>query len=152
MSDADLYPLIEEILSVSREMVLATTNGNSPWATTLVYGHDQDFHLYWVSFEKSRHTIELLKNPQVAAVVNKQPTGADEDKGLQIAGRAQKLSQERILSVAREFYAKRGKDVPNTQEELENLPSDMSWYELIPEKIYVYYGPLFGFKRQEYNP
>ena len=150
-SEPDLYPLIEEVLANSREMVLATTNNDTPWASALVYGHDKDFHLYWVSFDKSRHTLEVLKNPKVAAVINRQPTGGDQDKGLQIEGRAQKLEENRILSVAREFYAKRGKDVPNTLEELEKLPADMSWYELVPEKIHIYYGPLFGFKRQEYT-
>ncbi len=150
-SDSDLVPLIEEILDNSREMVLATANGGAPWAATLVYGHDKDYHLYWISFDKSRHTQQILNNSKVAAVINIQPTGGGQDKGLQIEGTAQKLDDNRILSVAREFYAKRGKDVPKSEEELAKLPDDMSWYELTPEKIYVYYGPLYGFDRQEYT-
>ena len=150
----NLRPLIEEILRDSREMVLATASEKGPWVTTLVFGHDADFNLYWMSQESVRHSQEIVKNPKVAAVVNKQPTGQGQDKGLQIEGNAAKLTKEEEIGAAREFFAKRGGNLPlpKTPEEAEPISPGSSWYVLKPAKIYVYYGPLFDYDRKEFIP
>ena len=44
--DVDLSKLIDEILRDSREMVLATSVNNIPWASVLVFGHDDKYNLY----------------------------------------------------------------------------------------------------------
>jgi len=153
VQDVNLRELIEEILRDTREMVLATASEKGPWVTTLVFGHDQNLNLYWISYEVSRHTKELDKNPQVAAVVNKQPTGGGNDKGLQVEGKAFSLKEEEILPAAREYFAKRGTPhMPTTLEEANELAEGRSWFVLRPTKIYVYYGPLFGYDRKEYTP
>ncbi|MBI2012566.1 pyridoxamine 5'-phosphate oxidase family protein [Candidatus Curtissbacteria bacterium] len=145
-AEVDLRSLIEEILRDSREMILATSNGSNPWATTLVFGHDEDFNLYWMSPDDTRHSRELAKNPQVAAAINKQPTG-ENAKGLQIEGNGYKLEKEEEIGAAREFFVKRGGDLPlpKTPQEAEPISPGSSWYVLKPSKIYVYYGPLFGY-------
>lgn len=150
--EIELEELIQEILRDTREMVLATANGNTPWVSTLVFGHDDNFNLYWMSKEDTRHGDELAKNPKVAAVVNKQPT--DEDaKGLQIEGNAYKLETAEEIGAAREFFAKRGGNLPLpvTPTEAEPISPDSSWYVLKPTKIYVFYGPLFGYEKKEYT-
>ena len=153
MNQVDLRNLIEEILRDSREMVLATCQGNKPWAATLVFGHDQNLNLYWVSDEDVRHSQELTKNHQVAVVINKPYEGEDKDKGLQIEGKALRLPQEEILGAAREYFAKRGTPhMPKTFEEVNTLTKGRSWFVLKPTKIYVYYGSLFGYERKEYTP
>lgn len=149
----DLRQLIEEILRDSREMVLATVSARGPWAATLVFGHDQNLNLYWISFDNTRHTHELEKNPQVAATINKQPTGGGQDRGLQIEGMAYRLSQEEILGAAREYFAKRETPkMPKTLDDVNTLTEGRSWFVLRPTKIYVYYGPLFGYDRKEFIP
>jgi len=153
VDDIELTELISEILRDSREMVLATVNSKGPWAATLVFGHDRDLNLYWISFENSRHSQELIKNPFVAAAITKQPTGNGQDKGLQIEGTARKLQMEEILGAAREYFAKRGTPkMPDTPKEVNRLTEGRSWYVLKPDKIYVIYSPLFGFDRKEFIP
>ena len=151
--NVDLSKLIDEILRDSREMVLATSVNNIPWTCVLVFGHDDKYNLYWMSQEDTRHSKEIVKNPRVAAVVNKQPTG-ENAKGLQIGGNAYKLETEKEIGAAREFFAKRGGDLPlpETPQEAEPISPGSSWYILKPEKIYVYYGPLFGYERKEFIP
>jgi len=153
MNDPDLRSLVEEILRDSREMVLATCQDGKPWAATLVFGHDENFNLYWMSREDTRHSREIAKNSKVAAAVNKQPTG-ENAKGLQIEGNAYKLEKEEEIGAAREFFAKRGGDLPlpKTPQEAEPISPDSSWYVLKPTKIYVYYDPLFGYERKEFIP
>src|SRR4030067_1219925 len=116
--NVDLSKLIEEILRDSREMVLATSVNNIPWTCVLVFGHDDKYNLYWMSQENARHSKEIIKNPKVAAVVNKQPTG-ENAKGLQIEGNAYKLETEAEIGAAREFFAQRGGELrrPETPEE-----------------------------------
>lgn len=153
MQNPDLRELIREILRDSREMVLATSSNNIPWAAVLVFGHDENFNLYWMSQENARHSKEIVKNPKVAAAINKQPTG-ENAKGLQIEGNAYKLEMDEEIGAAREFFAKRGGDLtlPKTPAEAEPISPGSSWYILKPTKIYVYYGPLFGYDRKEYIP
>lgn len=151
--DVDLRTLIEEILRDNREMVLATAHSNAPWAATLVFGHDQDLNLYWVSDQNSRHSQELDKNPQVAAVINKPHEGEGKDKGLQIEGKAAGLEEEKIVGAAREYFAKRGTTkLPETLEDVNTLTQGRSWYVLKPDKILIIYEPLFGYGRKEYTP
>jgi len=147
----DLRHLIEEILRDSREMVLATFSSKGPWVATLVFGHDDKFNLYWMSQDSVRHSQEIAKNSQVAAVVNKQPTG-ENSKGLQIEGNAYKLETEEEIGAAREFFAKRGgvEKLPKTPKDAEPITPGSSWYVLKPGKIYIFYGPLFGYDRKEF--
>ena len=149
----DLRKLIDEILRDSREMVLATSVNSIPWACVLVFGHDKDLNLYWISFENTRHSQEIEKNPNVSATVTKEPTGGGQDKGLQIQGLARKLKEEEILGAAREYFIKRGTPkMPATLEDANSLAEGRSWYVLKPTKIKVLYGPLFGFEAKEYTP
>lgn len=149
----EIEELIEEILRDTRELVLGTVNGNTPWLSTLVFGHDENFNLYWMSKEDTRHSQEIAKNSKVSAVVNKQPSG-ENAKGLQIEGNAYKLETAEEIGAAREFFAKRGGTLPlpETPTEAEPISPGSSWYVLKPTKIYVFYGPLFGYERKEYAP
>lgn len=151
--DAGLRKLIDEILRDSREMVLATSVNNIPWACVLVFGHDKDLNLYWISFENTRHSQEIVKNPNVSATVTKEPTGGGQDKGLQIQGLTRKLKEEEILGAAREYFAKKGTPKkPQTLEDANTLAKGRSWYVLKPTKISIIYGPLFGYERKEFIP
>ncbi|OGD94937.1 hypothetical protein A3F02_02810 [Candidatus Curtissbacteria bacterium RIFCSPHIGHO2_12_FULL_38_9b] len=153
MQNPDLPSLIQEILRDTREMVLATCADSVPWTATLVFGHDENLNLYWMSQENTRHSRELAKNPKVAATINKPPTG-ENAKGLQIEGNAYKLETAEEIGAAREFFVKRGGDLPlpKTPQEAEPISPDSSWYVLKPTKIYVYYDPLFGYERKEFIP
>lgn len=153
MQDVDLKSLVEAILTESRDLVLATSFKNIPWASELVFGHDEDFNLYWVSDENARHSQELEKNPQVAAVITVQPVGEIKNKGLQIQGIARKLKEEEILGAAREYFAKRGTTkLPQTLQDVNDLSLNRSWYTLKPTKIYIIDEELFGHERKEYSP
>lgn len=149
----DLHKVIEEILRDSREMVLATASQKGPWAAALVFGHDQNFNLYWISDNKARHSKEIVKNPNVAAVIDVQPTGQGKDRGLQIQGQAFELPEEEILPAAREYFAKRGTpQMPKTLEDVNDLTQGRNWYALKPKIIYVINEELFGYERKQYTP
>ncbi len=149
MPDVDLKLLIEDILTNSREMILATCANSIPWASTLVFGHDENFNLYWISDEKTRHSQELVKNPQVSAALN---VAGSKNKGLQIQGEARQLKEEEIVGAAREYFAKRGTTkLPQTLEDVNDLTRGRSWYVLKPTKIFILDEGLFGFERQEYT-
>ncbi len=146
----DFKILIDEILRDARDMVLATTVGKKPWAAELVFGHDKNFNLYWISDVDTRHSRELEANPDVAAVITVQPAGEIKNRGLQIEGKARKLTQEEIVGAAREYFAKRGTPhMPKTIEEVNKLTKGRSWYVLEPTKIYVLDEKLFGYERKE---
>ena len=152
MENIDLRRVVDETFTNTREMVLATCIKGIPWSAVLVYGHDADFNLYWVSNEDTRHSMEIKSNPNVAATITMQPTGDGRDIGLQIAGQARILEEEEVLGAAREYFAKRGTDhMPKSLEDVNKLTEGRSWYMLKPTKIFVINEPLFGYGRVEYN-
>lgn len=148
--DVDLRLLVDSILTEARDMVLATSQKNIPWTATLVFGHDENFNLYWISGEETRHSQELVKNPTVAATANIAGENG-KYKGLQIQGEARKLEEEEIVGAAREYFAKRGTTkLPETLADVNDLTKGRSWYVLKPTKIYVIDEELFGYERKEY--
>ena len=149
----DLRLLVESILTESRDLILATAKNNIPWAAELVFGHDANFNLYWISDIDTRHSSELKKNPNVAGVITVQPAGEIKNRGLQIEGVARELKEEEIIGAAREYFAKRGTPhMPKTIEEGNKLTQGRSWYILKPTKIYIIDEKLFGYERKEYIP
>jgi len=144
--------VVESILTSTREMILATSVQNIPWTATLVFGHDENFNLYWISAENTRHSQELVKNPTIAATVNTAGENG-KSKGLQLQGEARKLEEEEIVGAAREYFAKRGTTkLPETLEDVNDLTKGRSWYVLKPTKIYILDEELFGYERKEYTP
>ena len=71
-------------------MSLATCGDNTPWAATVFFVADQNYSLYFVSGETSRHSQHIEANSLVAATVNQ-----DHDDWLTITG----LQIEGIVSI-----------------------------------------------------
>lgn len=82
---------VKQFLKEHNTMSLATSYGNSPYAASLFYASD-GFVLYFFSRPESRHVINILLNPDIAATINKDYMEWRIIKGLQIRGKACKVS------------------------------------------------------------
>jgi uncharacterized protein YhbP (UPF0306 family) len=61
--------LVKKYLPQKQVMQLATTGGDQPWICNLHYISDDSLNLYWLSKNDRRHSLEIIKNPKVAATV-----------------------------------------------------------------------------------
>jgi uncharacterized protein YhbP (UPF0306 family) len=70
---------------------LATTDSQRPHSANLFYARD-GFALLWVSDPSSQHSVELKANPYVAATIAADCAEYSQIRGLQISGRARRIT------------------------------------------------------------
>jgi uncharacterized protein len=95
-----------EYLRARHVMTLSTQGDAGPWAAAVFFVND-GFTFYWLSAPSSRHSMELRRNPRVAAAVHEDYAAWPEIKGVQIeghAGEAAAAEETRARSLYREKY------------------------------------------------
>lgn len=140
----DIRDLIKEVLENGYVMSLGTQDEGGVWVADVIYIHDDDLNMYWMSSPRVRHSQAILKNNQVAGTITVSHQSGDE-KGVQFEGVAEKTEGSRY-DLALKHYAKRGKPAPSQTDDV--LGGD-SWYVLKPKRIELIYGKIFGFKKQK---
>lgn len=104
----DLRQLIIEILDKGYLMSLATSDAAGLWVSDVVYVHDDDFNLYWLSMPNTRHSIAIDTNSNAAASITTSNNQGEDNIGLQIAGTAYKV-QGNLIAIAKKSLEKRKK-------------------------------------------
>jgi len=128
-------------------MSLATSRDNSPFVASLFYAND-GFTVYFLSSPKSEHSINLSRNPSVAITINKDYSEWRKIKGLQIKGKAYKVSQQE-LPTAMKIYSEKHPFVKFIFGEGNFLPKidDVQFFKVIPETIRLINNEVaFGYK------
>ena len=91
---------VQELIGRNRYLVLATTDGESPWVAPVEYLADEDLNLYFFSPNDVRHVRHIEANDTVAVAVfdQEQPEySADVSvtiNGLQMECTASRLSED----------------------------------------------------------
>lgn len=141
----DVKTLILEVLEKGYLMSLATVDEAGPWASEVVFVHDDELSIYWLSVPMTRHSQAILGDSRVAATIGLCYGREGEKIGLQIQGTAEKIEGD-ILAMAKKDAAKRGK--PEPIEEGEIFQRGQSWYRLRPTKVDLIHQPLFGYEKK----
>jgi len=102
----DEFLLLSEFLDELGTLTLATQGPDGPWAASLFFARDEQLNLYFISDRNSRHARELLECGTVAVTVNDDYRHWAGIRGLQIAGRANRVPRARRSEVA-ELYLKK---------------------------------------------
>lgn len=134
---------IREVLNRGYFMHLGITDDHGPWVCTLIYIHDDDFKIYWMSDPDVRHSRAIVAQPQVAAAITVSEPHTP-NLGIQITGTAKKL-RGRHYDLAVKHFVKRGKALPSKV--LDVLQGDC-WYEFTPTAIDLIDEEHFGFAKQ----
>ncbi len=135
--------LIEEVLEKGYLMSLATIDDGGIWVSDVIYVHDSDFNIYWMSKPYGRHSKALAKNNRVAGTITVSGRGED-NLGIQFEGVAKIIEGPRF-DLAKKHYAKRNKPGPK---ESDDVLSGSLWYVLKPKVIELIHEKLFGFEKQ----
>lgn len=144
MPDAQwLRSRVCEVRDRGHFMHLGTSDDHGPWVCTLIYIHDGDLKIYWMSDPDCRHSKAIAMNSNVAAVITVSEPHTP-NLGIQIAGTAKKL-RGRHYDLAVRHFMKRGKAPPSKV--LDVLQGDC-WYELTPTSIDLIDEENFGFEKQ----
>jgi len=134
---------IREILDRGYFMHLGTVDGSGPWVCTVIYIHDDQLRLFWMSDPDVRHSRAIAAQPHVAAAIT--VSGPKEPNlGVQITGEAVRLDGPRH-DLAVKHLVKRGHPPPHETNDV--LQGD-AWYELRPTAIDIIDEEHFGFEEQ----
>lgn len=103
--DEKVKKLIIDYLAEARLMQIATVNGTKPWVATVWYANDKQLNLYFVSRRSRRHSMELVKNLNVAGTIVKPHVEGSGEKvrGLQFEGTGKECSNKEF-KLADELY------------------------------------------------
>jgi uncharacterized protein YhbP (UPF0306 family) len=142
----DLPNLIRNILEKGYLMSLGVADSGGVWVADVLYVHDNAFTLYWLSDVSVRHSKAIEQNPPVAASISLVTSPNDKEVGLQIMGKAEKVTGD-IFDLAVKQCKKRGKPAPQAEGDI--LGPGESWYALHPSKIEIIHVPLFGWSKKE---
>lgn len=137
-----IQELIREVLEKGYLMSLATRDKGGVWVADVIYLHDDELNLYWVSDPTVRHSQALEHEAQVAVAITASGLG-EPNLGIQLVGQAEKLSGSRP-DLAKKHWAKRNKPEPIPADWLEGD----RWYQLKPTKIDLIYEKLYGFEKR----
>jgi uncharacterized protein YhbP (UPF0306 family) len=141
-----LKNLILEVLEKGYLMSLGTVDSGGAWVADVIYIHDDDLNIYWMSDPDVRHSKAVFENPRVAATITVNLPEED-NLGIQVAGTAEKIDGARF-DLAKKHFAKRRKPEPR---EADDVLQGHSWYRLRPEKIELINEALFGFNKKIYE-
>lgn len=127
-------------------MSIATVDNGGVWVCDVIYIHDDDLNIYWMSDSDVRHSQAIIKNSRVAGSITVSGRGED-NLGIQFEGIAGKIDGDRY-DLALKHYKKRSKPTP---EETDDVLRGDSWYILKPKKIELICEKLFGFDKKKFD-
>jgi uncharacterized protein len=149
MDTAALKSEIEAFLAAHHVVSLATTDdAGSPHAACVMYALD-GLELLWTSDPGSRHSQHIEARPRLAATVAPDYTDFRAIRGLQIFGRARRLSGAAALAAAARMVARYGflATLKNGPPALRAAFESAGFYCLAPERITLIDNTLgFGHK------
>jgi hypothetical protein len=102
----DLPERIAALLDDHHVMSLATVGAQGPHAASVFYARD-GFSLLWVSDPESRHSRELAADARVAATIARDYSDFTRIHGLQLAGRARRVTGASDQAAARRILEAR---------------------------------------------
>lgn len=140
----NIKDLIKEVLEKGYLMSLATQDDGGIWVADVIYIHDDELNIYWMSDPDVRHSQAILKNNKVAATITVSGPG-EKNLGIQLEGAAGKINGARY-DLAKKHYAKRKKIEPK---EMDDVLQGDSWYVLKLSKTELINEELFSFEKQK---
>lgn len=143
----DINKRVKKVLEQGYLISLGTVDDGGVWVADVIYVHDDDFNIYWMSSPGFRHSTAILNNNNVAGAITVSQAPGEKDFGLQVSGCARKIGKVISPNIAIRYLKKKKKF------ELEDigkvLRDGYDWYVLEPTKIELIDQENFGFDKND---
>ena len=130
-----------DYLATHNVMTIASSNGNIPWAAAVFYA-SADFVLYFLSNPASRHGTNIAENAQVSAAIHEDYRDWRQIRGIQLEGRAERLTSIKQQAVFWKTYEKKFPFVKQFFREgrlrdmLSTKVTGIRLYRIVPSQVY----------------
>ena len=142
----DIRQLVKEVLDQGYLMSLATTDNGGVWVCDVIYIHDDDLNIYWMSDKNARHSQAIKKDNKVAGSITYSTKSKVPNFGIQFEGAAEQLEGIQFMLLIKHL-AKRSYPAPDISQATKLMDGDV-WYKLTPKKIGLIDEENFGYDRQ----
>ncbi|HSX17180.1 MAG TPA: pyridoxamine 5'-phosphate oxidase family protein [Patescibacteria group bacterium] len=136
MKRTDLPDRFQELLERIPYVTIATVSPDGqPWNSPVVGRFDEDMNLYWVSWQKNRHSDNIAREPRIFVVVfdSQAPEGTGE--GLYMQMRARAIDTKKgIIEAAGVYDTSFFKEPLDHEQFLGDCPQ--RFYKAVPEKMW----------------
>ncbi len=121
-------------LQTHQVMTLATVGLEGVWATAVFYA-SQNFNVYFLSAEHTRHAQNFNHQPHIAATIQEDYRDWPNIKGIQLEGTVAQLSgSAQIKTIAQ--YTKKYPFLANADIKIARALTKVNWYQLTPTRLY----------------
>ena len=103
MPDKKFIQKVLKYFKGNRLMALGTSFKDRPWSATVFFAFDEKFNILFFSREDTRHCENIKNNKFVSVAINQDWGKPGLVKGLQMAGRASKVSRDKYKSAVSNF-------------------------------------------------
>ena len=134
---------IIEVLDKTHLMSLGTSDTGGVWVADVIFIHDDDLKIYWMSDPNTRHSKSIEKDNRVAGTITVSNKVGEDNFGVQVEGIAEKIEGPRH-DLAVKHFLKRNRSAPREGDDI--LEGD-SWYVLNPIKIELIDERNLGFEK-----
>ncbi len=142
----DINKRVIEVLEQTHLMSLGICDNEEPWVADVIFIHDGDMNLYWMSDPEARHSVAISKKSKVAGSITQSTKKGEFNFGIQFEGNVSKLEGIQFKLLV-QHLAKRGYAKPDISQATRLLDGDC-WYKIVPTKIYLIDERNFGYDRQ----
>jgi uncharacterized protein YhbP (UPF0306 family) len=118
-------------------MAVSTFGPEGPWSAAVFYA-SRELTLYFVSSPKSRHALDLARDPRAAAAIHEDYRDWRAIQGIQLAGTVERLEgaeREAALACYREKFAFLNNPIPALAPVLAAL-GKAACYRLTPSELH----------------
>ena len=99
MPDKKFIQKVLKYFKGNKLMTIGTSFKDRPWSATVFFAFDEKFNILFFSREDTRHCENIKNNKFVSVAINQDWGKPGLVKGLQMAGRASKVSRDKYKSL-----------------------------------------------------
>lgn len=130
-----------DFLRAHHVLTLAVTDAEGPWAAALFYVSD-GVRCYILSDPKTRHARAIAADPRVAATIQNQPEDWTSIRGIQLEGRARRLTGTARARALARYLARFSTAVADPR--LVGAFKSAAAYEVVPSRLFLIDNRRFG--------
>jgi len=118
-------------------LTLATSGPEGLWAAAVFYVN-ADFTFYFLSAPTSRHSRNIAANPHVAGTIQENYTNWPDIKGIQFEGECAAIADDEQTAVINLYGTKFPiiSNLEQTPPEIVKAMSKITWYKIVPTRLY----------------
>ena len=153
MTDVTWNQKVKEALDRTEFMALSTVTDAQSWISPIAFAYNETMDLFFISMIDSRHSQNILANPDVSAAIFKTERFPGGDVlGIQLRGIAHHLMQPSDIAEAAKYYFGRSPSNDEFREETsEKGGADASWqfFRIRPTEVWCFDSRIFGERREQ---